>query len=211
MAPADKARAVVADVDELLADVEPDSARRLLLAALDSFATIGYHATTTRHISTRSGLSTAALYVYYSSKEEVLFRISRIAHRSALTVVEEAAEAGAGAPDRVRGIVHDFTVWHARHRTLARVAQYEFAALSQEHYQAVADLRRRIEQVVQTAIETGVGAGEFGVADVRVATLALLSPGIDVARWYHPDGDLTPEALGEMYAEFALRMLRPLV
>ena len=69
--------------EELFAAVQPDSSRRLLQSALEQFAAVGYHATTTRDISTGAAMSPAALYVHYASKEEVLFHISRIAHEAA--------------------------------------------------------------------------------------------------------------------------------
>ena len=61
-------------------EVTPDAARRLLVAAVEAFAERGYHATTTRDIAGRAGMSPAALYIHYKTKEELLHRISRIGH-----------------------------------------------------------------------------------------------------------------------------------
>jgi hypothetical protein len=47
----------------------------------------------------------------------------------------------------------------------------------------------------------------FDVPDVRTAALAVLSLGIDVARWYTDDGPLSPATLGEHYAALILKML----
>ena len=47
--------------------------------------------------------------------------------------------------------------------------------------------------------------GSFDTAEPRLATIALLSSGIDIARWYHDGGDITPEAIGAYYADLALR------
>ena len=58
----------------------PEVARNLLTSAVRCFASNGFHATTTRDISGASGLSPAALYVYFPSKELVLFEIIRAAH-----------------------------------------------------------------------------------------------------------------------------------
>nr|MDT0526602.1 helix-turn-helix domain-containing protein [Streptomyces sp. DSM 41633] len=58
-------------------EVTPEAARRLLVAAVDSFAERGYHATTTRDIAGRAGMSPAALYIHYKTKEELLHRISK--------------------------------------------------------------------------------------------------------------------------------------
>jgi hypothetical protein len=46
------------------------------------------------------------------------------------------------------------------------------------------------------------------VADPPVAALAILSLGIDVARWYRPDGAWTPEEIGDQYARLALDLVR---
>src|SRR4051794_6434574 len=59
----------------------PGASRRLLMGAVDAFAERGYHATTTRDIASRAGMSPAALYVHYRSKEELLFQLIRIGHQ----------------------------------------------------------------------------------------------------------------------------------
>lgn len=193
--------------DDLLAGVQPAASRRLLRAALDSFSSRGYHATTTRDISVGSGMSPAALYVHYPSKEALLFQLSHIAHESALKVVLDAIASAADPVGGVHAVALEFTAWHARHQTLARVAQYELAGLSPEHYEIVAALRRQLEQAVRAEIQRGAKAGMFTVPDVRAATLALLSMGIDVARWFNPDGRVRPQSLATGYAALALRML----
>ena len=66
--------------------IRPPAARKLLLAALDSFSTVGYHATTTRDIADRAVMSPAAVYVHYKSKGELLLTISRTGHELALAV-----------------------------------------------------------------------------------------------------------------------------
>src|SRR5690349_19524093 len=71
--------------------VEPAAARRLLTGAVDAFAERGFQATTTRDIASRAGMSPAALYVHYPSKERLLFEISLYGHRAALEILTTAA------------------------------------------------------------------------------------------------------------------------
>lgn len=85
--------------DAAWAEVTPDAARRLLVAAVDAFAERGYHATTTRDIAGRAGMSPAALYIHYKTKEELLHRISRIGHDRALKIMRDAADSGAPRPN----------------------------------------------------------------------------------------------------------------
>lgn len=186
--------------------VQPAAARRLLTGAVDAFAERGYQATTTRDIASRAGMSPAALYVHYPSKENLLFEISLYGHKSALEVLR-SADHGATPSDRLRSLVSAFTAWHAEHHTIARVVQYELAALSPEHLAEVATIRRAISAQIEQVLADGVTAGEFAVSDPPGTTLAVLSLSIDVARWYTPHrGD--PWALGKLYADLAHRMVQ---
>jgi AcrR family transcriptional regulator len=192
---------------DLWPDVKPEAARRLMYAAVESFARVGFHATTTRDIATAAGMSPAALYVHFPSKAALLFEISRSGHEQTLAVVQ-AMTSGDGSPvDRMRALVEDFVEWHARRHTVARVVQYELEALPEQEFSVVAGLRRRIEQAFRSLIAEGVRAGAFTVPDEKTAARAVLSLGIDVARWYSERTRKTPRALGREYATLVLRML----
>ena len=118
--------------DDRLGDV----ARALLTSAVRCFASNGYHATTTRDISTGVGLSSAALYVHFPSKELVLFEIVRVSHERALGYVQgSSTDAAGGAAERLHALVSRYTTWHARDHVAARVAQYELSGLTAEHYE----------------------------------------------------------------------------
>ena len=190
----------------LWAHVEPDAARRMLLAAVEAFATRGYSATTTREIAERTGLSPAAVYVHYRSKVDLLDAISLAAGRAVLETVEHAVAEATTPEDRLRAFVVAFVVWHAEHHTLARVIQYEARALGPEQFEAVDALRRRCERLLRTELRRGVASGDFEIDDQASTAMAILSLGIDVARWYHPRA-LAPAKLGARYAELALRMV----
>ncbi|WP_030542232.1 TetR/AcrR family transcriptional regulator [Streptomyces albus] len=189
------------------ADVTPDAARRLVTAAVEAFAERGYHATTTRDIASRAGMSPAALYIHYKTKEELLYQISGVGHRLALDLLERAAD-GAGSPaERLAEAVRSFARWQAERHTTARVVQYELGALGEEHHAELLAVRRRTDGVVRRIIQDGVTAGDFDVPDVSGTALAVLSLCVDVARWFNPEGRRTPEEVGELYADLVLRMV----
>ncbi|MYW95544.1 TetR/AcrR family transcriptional regulator [Amycolatopsis rubida] len=192
---------------DLWPDVQPETARRLMLAGVESFAERGYHATTTRDIAGAAGMSPAALYVHFPSKAALLFAISRNGHEQTLALVEDVLGRVTGPMERMRLLVEDFVAWHARRHTVARVVQYELNALPEKEYQIVAQLRRKIEQRVREVIADGVESGAFTVGDVGIAARAVLSLGVDVARWYSERTRQTPAELGKEYGELVLRML----
>ncbi|MDG3009502.1 TetR/AcrR family transcriptional regulator [Rhodococcus sp. D2-41] len=195
-------------VADLFPDVTSDAARRLIISAVASFAERGYHATTTRHISEGAGLSSAAMYVHFPTKEQVLFEAGKVGHEGVLAAIREAVAEHTDPRDRMRELVRAFTLWHARHHTMCRVAQYELAALSPEHHAIIAEIRRQTEHFVREEIRRGVDSGAFVVPDVTTAALAVLSMGIDVARWYLPGRSVDAEQLADRYAELAASMLR---
>jgi AcrR family transcriptional regulator len=192
---------------ELWPEVQPEAARRLMLAGVESFARVGYHATTTRDIASAAGMSPAALYVHFPSKAALLFTISRSGHEQTLALMESVASRTDSPRDKIATMTEDFVAWHARRHTVARVVQYELQALPEEEYEVVAGLRRRIEQLVREVIDEGIKAGVFTVGDSKTAARAVLSLGVDVARWYSDRMRKTPKALGREYAELVLRML----
>ncbi|MBB1254238.1 TetR/AcrR family transcriptional regulator [Streptomyces alkaliterrae] len=195
------------DGGETWADVSPEAARRLLLAAVDAFAERGFHATTTRDIAGRAGMSPAALYIHFRTKEELLYQISRVGHERSVRILTEASEVSEDPAERLASAVRTFVRWHAERHTTARVVQYELNALSPEHHEQIVELRRRTGAVMRGILEDGVAAGRFAVPDVPGTALALLSLCIDVARWFNPDGPRSPEQIGELYADLALRMV----
>ena len=192
--------------DEFWGEHTSPVARALLSSAVQCFARQGFHATTTRDITAVVGLSPGSLYVHFASKEAVLFHIARTGHERALAAL--TAQPDDGDPRRhIRRLVAAHVSWHARHHTVARVCQYELAALEPAHAEEVLDLRQRFSAVVRTTVERGARDGAFDVADIDRTVRAILSLGIDLVRWYRLNNTDTPETHNKTNAELAARML----
>ena len=182
--------------------------RGLLTSAVRCFAANGFHATTTRDIAEGVGLSPAALYVHFPSKELVLHEIIRTGHERVLAAVREPTVLSIdSAPERLRAIMSRYTAWHARHHVAARVSQYELAGLTAEHYADVLELRHETNEFFRDAVGRGIADGSFASVDVKRITRAMLSLSIDLVRWYRLEGTDSPEQLGEYYADLALRLV----
>ncbi len=186
---------------------------RLLDAARDAFAERGFHGTTTRDIAAAAGMSPAAVYVHHRSKEAMLYEISLAGH---LDILDTLRAVDVTDPvERLREMVRAFVHVHAAGHTMARVVNYELGALSPEHRAEIGRLRREIQQVFRDTIADGIRAGVFICEDVGMTSNAVLSLGIDVARWYRdptpgvrggPDR-WTPGGVADHHARIALRMV----
>jgi AcrR family transcriptional regulator len=124
-----------------------------------------------------------------------------------LRLIREAIASSATPVDALRRVVHDVAAHHARDHVGARVVNYELAALAGDHFAEIRGLRHEIEDEIRRLVARGVNAGEFRVRDPRIAAAALLSLGIDLARWYRDGGRWTPDEIGEEYADMALRIV----
>lgn len=184
-----------------------DTRARLLDAAVVAFAERGFHGSTTRDITSIAGLSTAAIYVHHRSKEELLYEVSRTGHHNTLKRIKSAVASADDPVDQLIAAVRAFTVFHARAHTVARVINYELAALSPEHQGEIKAIRHLIDAEMRQLIERGVAAGVFDNPNPHMAAVALLSLGIDLARWYREDGSLSPEEIGDYYVDLALRIV----
>lgn len=180
---------------------------RLLDAAVEAFAVRGFHGTSTRDIAAAAGMSPAAVYVHHRSKEELLFEISRSGHERILSLVRDAVSSATDPPDQLAAVVRTFAAHHARDHTTARIVNYELASLDPAHLEEVRALRRAIERTVLDVVERGADLGVFDVLDPKMTTTALLSLGIDIARWYRDEGTWSPNGVAERYVGFALRIV----
>ncbi|NLJ52774.1 MAG: TetR/AcrR family transcriptional regulator [Intrasporangiaceae bacterium] len=183
------------------------TADRLKEAAIIEFAERGFHATTTRDIAARAGLSPAGVYVHFPSKEDLLYAITLTGHEAALEMLQEAAADSPTPTDALRATVGNFARWHAEWFRDARVVQYEFPHLSHDHREHILDLRKQINAVVADILEAGRVAGDFDIEDVPATTLAVLSMAVDVCRWYDSEIRRSPESIGSSYGELAVRLV----
>ncbi len=176
----------------------PDAARRLLLAALQSFADVGFHAATTREISRAARVSAPPPSTSISRRRRSCFyRIIQLGHEHALRTLEEALDAYTDPADRVRSGVSAFVEWHAHNYRLARVAQYELPALPRESADQIFAIRRRFEARMQAELRLGLAAGDFDIKDVNGATTGSSRSASIFARWYSPRTRRSPEEIAE--------------
>jgi membrane-associated phospholipid phosphatase len=122
--------------------------------------------------------------------------------------MRDSAGRGLSPVDRLREVTYAFVLWHARSHTIARVVNYELAALRPDHYDLIADLRRAIEREMREVVEAGIASGDFRSDRPAATALAILSLAVDLGRWFHDEGQWTPEDVAEHYSDLALRMVR---
>ena len=183
------------------------AAARIRAAAIEAFAERGYGGTTTRDIAARLGLSAAAMYPHYKSKEELLFVIAYEGHQKTIEWLKAADPVGEDPANRLRAVVAEFARTQAAYHGRSKVVEYELTALSPEHYRVILGLRRKLTRHVRQIVEAGAADGSFAVPDAEGVTLAIISLCVDVCRWYPTGRYADPDIVANLYAELALRLV----
>jgi AcrR family transcriptional regulator len=198
------------DVESLLpprAAVDGTS-RRILLSALVLFAERGYHGVPVREIARGAGVRASSMYEYRASKEQLLLDLMLIGHEEHADWLHRGVEdAGDDPVQRMADLVRAHVRMHATYPMLARVCNRELAALSPDALDQVVAVRRGSETLIEATVRGGIEAGVFDVPDEWLAVAAIGAMGIRVAEWYGPAAGFSVEAVAEVYAEFALRLL----
>ncbi len=183
------------------------SRERVRAAAVKLFATKGFHGTGIRDLAQEAELSSASLYHYMGTKEDLLADIMRTALNRLLGAAREAIADSTDPVRRMRSLVAVHVLAHAVGPAETRVVDNEVDVLSPAARAPVVALRDDYERLWAAAIEDGVGAGVCHTAHPAVTRLALLEMCSGVARWYSPQGALTLEELAGHYAGLVLRAL----
>jgi len=174
-----------------------------MAAALDAFSENGYHGTTVRDIARRVGVTVPALYYHHESKESILLALldTAVEHLTE-SCFAAVAEAGESTADRFFNLVEAIVLYMANSTKLATL-DAEIRSLSPEKRAAYSKARRRIEDELVDAIQTGDAAGLFDVTSSKDTARALLGMFSAIATWYRPSGPVSPQALAERYVDIA--------
>ncbi len=185
------------------------TADRVRAAALTLFAERGYHGTGIRQLADAAGLSSASLYHYMGTKEELLVAIMRTSLTRLVAAGEEiCADPGLTARERLVALVELHVRTHARSPEETRVVDDEVRALSVSARAEIVELRDRYEHLWQATIDEGVRSGSFRLEMPALARRALLEMCSGVARWWVPSGPLSLDELADEYATMAVHLVR---
>jgi AcrR family transcriptional regulator len=147
--------------------------QRLLEAAEQVFADLGYHEASIVKITEAAGVGQGTFYLYFPSKQEIFDELVRDLNRRVRRTMSEGAEGGATRIEAEVLGFHAFFRFTAEHPALYRIIrQAEFASPQtlQYHYD------RLVEGYV-AALERAMEAGEIARRDPEVLAWALMGIG----------------------------------
>jgi AcrR family transcriptional regulator len=176
--------------------------------ALSLFAERGYHGTSMSDIAAVLGVRVPTLYSHIRSKQELLAEIAVTTTEAVLADFERATHGIADVSERLRRAIEAYALRHATHPREALVVNRDIFSLEEPTRSAVLASRHRHERSVRQLIIAGVEDGIFRVRSPAIASFAMLEMSVSVARWFRPDGQLSPEQVARLHSEFALSIAK---
>ena len=182
--------------------------QKLYEVALELFGQEGFHAVSIRDIAQALGQQPSAIYFHVASKQELLYDLALIGHRSHFEALRDALmDAGSDPVDQLRATVAAHVRVHLDFPSMARLTNRELRALSPEQYQAVLAIRGQSEQISIDVIERGVRMGVFRSTDPFLDAKAIGAMGVRLPEWWTPQSPRTREQILDHYVSCALKLV----
>lgn len=180
---------------------------RVRKAAVRLFAEKGFHGVGIRELAQAAKLSSASLYHYMGTKEDLLADIMSDCLGRLLTGAERALSSTQSPVEQMGRLVALHVLTHAVQAAETTVVDNEVRSLSAAARRSVIALRDSYERMWADVIAEGCRTGVFHAEDQAVTRRALLEMCSGVARWYSPRGPLSLDALAGHYGALVLRSL----
>ncbi|WP_373982096.1 TetR/AcrR family transcriptional regulator [Achromobacter sp. JD417] len=182
---------------------------RILEEAAKLFARSGYDGSSISDLAAAIGVSKAAIYHYYPTKQDIYDAIIlQVLEGLTQTVGRDVAGAVGGV-----GRLRAFMVGHARYfeqhhaQFVTMLIGYSGMALSER--EDAARLRDSYEKLLRDVIAQGVADGAFRALDVAATGRAVLSMLNWMVRWYKPGQGDSAETIADGYFDLLVGGMRP--
>ena len=175
--------------------------QEILKVAARLFAEVGYERTTLEMIASELGLSQPALYYYVARKEDVLAQLFEDIMQRIIERTEEDISSVKSPDQQLRLLIKAHVASICQYPEGKAFILYESHLLSLRTRE-ILDMRDRYEQIVESILNAGMEQGIFSITNVKLATFAVLGALNWIPRWFSTNGHLSPDMIGNFYAQF---------
>jgi AcrR family transcriptional regulator len=181
-----------------------ETRRRLLEAAEDVFADLGYHDASIVKITEAAGVGQGTFYLYFASKKEVFDELVRDLNTRVRHAMKEASSRGATRVEQELlgfGAYFRFTAEHPALYRIIRQAEFVSPEMLRYHYE-------KLSEGYVEGLRDAIARGELGDIDPEVSAWALMAAGelLGMRYIFWGDGEI-PESVEQELARIIRRVL----
>jgi len=182
--------------------------QRIAEQAIRLFSQKGYEATGIREIAACVGITTASLYHYADSKEEILVSIMEKGLLDLRDNAERIVSTHQRPLARLSELVRMHVGFHATRQQEAIVIDTEFRSLTGTRRAHIRRLRTAYEAYWRTAVAQGNEESVLLCSDIPLTVYALLGMCNGVAVWFSENGRESVNETQQYFADLALALVR---
>jgi AcrR family transcriptional regulator len=180
----------------------------ILKSAAVAFRRRGYHGASVGEIADALHMTKGNLYYYFRNKEEILFFCHDYSLDILLDLLKEVEAEGRPPDEKLRRLVVAFVrmIIDELHGTALTM---DLQALSPPALRRIIAKRDRFDRGIRRVLQEGMDAGVFARGDPKLLAFAILGAVNWIPRWFDPAGPATSGEIGQAFAEYLTRGLRP--
>lgn len=181
----------------------------ILREAAKLFAENGFEGTSLQNVASAVGITKAALYHYFATKQEMYDAIVIDILQRLYAYVLEHVEKDAPHETRLKQLMVAHASFFEDNYTQFVTLLHGIAGLQRPISSKEAHVRDEYERFVRRLIADGSKDGSFTKGQVEISAKAVLSLLNWMSRWYRPEGDRRASEFAEEYFELLWYGLKP--
>lgn len=183
-----------------------DRLSRILKAATDLIARVGYGNASMRAVARASGVSLAGLYHYFDSKENMLFLIQFRTFNSLVNTLRERLHAVTDPAERLRIVIRTHVDYFAGNIAALKVCSHELDSLTGAAYEETRRLRHGEYEITRDIVNQLLKTHDrTETLDPHVVTMSLFGTLNWLYRWYDPKRGGSPATVANQITRQFLR------
>ena len=181
---------------------------RIIATAVELFYNNGLSNTSLEAVAEQMNVTKPFIYSHFKSKGDLLAEICARGIRASLDALNRAVASEGTATDKLQTLARDFMLAVLENQAHIAIYHREEKDLSPQDSEAINEMRREFDRKFCALLNEGVGAGEFVVDDVELASLAIGGIVSWSYVWYRPAGRLSRAETADRVADLVLAMVQ---
>ena len=181
----------------------------VMAAAISVMSEKGYSGTSVQEVADRVGVLKGSLYHYFSSKEELLFRILDASHDESVAIADAVAAMGLSPLDELKEYLTRQSLWYLKNVERANIFFTESRNLTGDRRDLVKQRGLQFEKHMRDLIAAAQEDGQIrSKVDVRLLTRFVIGSLNNIRLWpSRSQGDFTDDQLVSALIELVLNGL----
>lgn len=172
----------------------------IIEVAIRVFHQRGYHRATLEEVAAELGVSRPAIYYHFSSKEDLLAEIQRVALQKLLSGAEPIFAADEPVRTKFARLLENHIASIAANKALLSILYEESKRVKTPIATMVEALRDEYTRRLEELYRQGVAEGSFVDEDPALVVHTLFGAANWVYQWFRPEGRYDPGVLAQRMA-----------